>query len=88
MKKRNSTIDRTIAEHLSVERYEFYRTAILFYSRFTAYGNDTFFSIRSFSSESLLQREDVLAIDAFVAHLVHNLTDEEDAEAAYLALFG
>ena len=60
----------------------------LFYSRFTAYGNDTFFSIRSFSSESLLQREDVLAIDAFVAHLVHNLTDEEDAEAAYLALFG
>ena len=39
-------------------------------------------------SEFLLQRKDVLAIDAFVAHLVHDLTDEEDAEAAYLALLG
>jgi hypothetical protein len=27
--KRNSTINRTIAEHISVERYEFYRTAII-----------------------------------------------------------
>ncbi len=32
MKKRNSTIDRTIAEHISVERYEFYRTAIIWYN--------------------------------------------------------
>ena len=32
--KRNSTIDRTIAEHLSLERYEFYRTAIILLPKF------------------------------------------------------
>ena len=39
-----------------------------------------------FVSEFLLQCEDVLAINALVAHLVHNLTDEEDAQATDLAV--
>ena len=33
MKKRNSTIDRTIAERIPVERYEFYRTAIISFAK-------------------------------------------------------
>lgn len=39
-------------------------------------------------SEPLLQGEDIFTLDALVAHLVHDLADEEDAEAAYLALIG
>ena len=31
MKKSDSTTVRTIAEHMSVRRYEFYRTAIVFF---------------------------------------------------------
>ena len=39
-------------------------------------------------SQFLLQCEDVLSFDTLVAHLIHNLTDEKDAEATNLALVG